>query len=252
MVFGVLALWQPLIGTHIAELDFHDLADRIWRNECSKSYRGLTSWNEGEEFASLGIGHFIWFHQDYKGPFVETFPKLIEHFKHKNIKLPEMLEAHTTLPFKTRSEFYQHFNDSDMRELRDFLFKTRSDQAVFIYAQFEQVCQKILDEVDEGSKQKLHKLIELLKQDKRGLFAMIDYVNFKGSGLCSAECYNNTGWGLKHVLLDMSETSDSLILEFVSCAKQRLKTRVEMAPKERGEARWLKGWNNRLDRYLNH
>ncbi len=22
---------------------------------------GLTSWNEGEEFASLGIGHFIWY-----------------------------------------------------------------------------------------------------------------------------------------------------------------------------------------------
>ncbi|PWU11360.1 MAG: hypothetical protein C5B47_00975, partial [Verrucomicrobia bacterium] len=33
---------------------------QVWKNECAGTTSGLTSWNRGEDFASLGIGHFIW------------------------------------------------------------------------------------------------------------------------------------------------------------------------------------------------
>jgi hypothetical protein len=41
---------------------------RIWQNECAGSVAGLTSWNAGEDFASLGIGHFIWYPAGRRGP----------------------------------------------------------------------------------------------------------------------------------------------------------------------------------------
>jgi hypothetical protein len=50
---------------------------KIWQNECGGSISGLTSWNTGENFASLGIGHFIWYPQGQRGPFEESFPKLV-------------------------------------------------------------------------------------------------------------------------------------------------------------------------------
>src|SRR5262245_43382547 len=31
---------------------------KIWQNECNGTVAGLTAWNSGENFASLGIGHF--------------------------------------------------------------------------------------------------------------------------------------------------------------------------------------------------
>jgi len=37
------------------------IGKKIWQNECACSVDGLTTWNAGEEFPSLGIGHFIWY-----------------------------------------------------------------------------------------------------------------------------------------------------------------------------------------------
>ena len=40
------------------------LGERIFANECASKRACLTSWNEGEDFPSLGIGHFIWYKQN--------------------------------------------------------------------------------------------------------------------------------------------------------------------------------------------
>jgi len=49
---------------------------KIWQNESGHTIGGLTAWNFGEEFASLGIGHFIWYPAGRRGPFEESFPPL--------------------------------------------------------------------------------------------------------------------------------------------------------------------------------
>ena len=64
------------------------IADLIYNNECSRQYACLVSWNEGENFASLGIGHFIWFPQSLESPFQESFPDLLRWFVAKGIGLP--------------------------------------------------------------------------------------------------------------------------------------------------------------------
>ena len=46
-----------------------EIGKRIWANECAGTISGLTSWNKGEAFPSLGIAHFIWYPPGKRGPF---------------------------------------------------------------------------------------------------------------------------------------------------------------------------------------
>ena len=53
------------------------IGNKIWYNECKQTIKGLTSWNNGEDFASFGIGHFISYPKGKSGIFKETFPTLL-------------------------------------------------------------------------------------------------------------------------------------------------------------------------------
>jgi len=51
----------------------------------------LTSWNKGEDFASLGIGHFIWYPKsvsESEKQFDESFPKLLTWMQDKGVEMP--------------------------------------------------------------------------------------------------------------------------------------------------------------------
>ena len=56
-----------------------------------EQFPGLTSWNQGEDFASLGIGHFIWYPKGRRGPFEESFPKLVSFVSKRGANLPTLL-----------------------------------------------------------------------------------------------------------------------------------------------------------------
>src|SRR5437762_2752457 len=83
------------------------IGKRIWQNECNGTVAGLTSWNSGENFASLGIGHFIWYPKGLRGPFEERFPKFVEFAGARHAKLPAVLLAKDACPWNSRAEFYQ-------------------------------------------------------------------------------------------------------------------------------------------------
>jgi len=86
-------------------------------------------------------------------------------------------------------------------------------------------------------------------QSPLGMYALIDYVNFKGTGVSPQERYQEQGWGLLQVLLHMDNRQPPL-QSFVQAAKRILEQRVANAPEQRQEQRWLTGWHNRLDTYL--
>jgi hypothetical protein len=92
---------------------------------------------------------------------------------------------------------------------------------------------------------------DLLAQTPEGMFAMIDYVNFKGEGLNPKERYNGEGWGLAQVLGGMAAQQPPGLspAAFAESAKRVLANRVKNAPTERKESRWLTGWHNRCDGY---
>src|SRR5207249_1771599 len=80
---------------------------KIWQNECNGTISGLTSWNAGEDFASLGIGHFIWYPKGRRGPFEESFPKLVSFISKRGAKLPALLlgTGEKPCPWNSRTEF---------------------------------------------------------------------------------------------------------------------------------------------------
>lgn len=85
----------------------------------------------------------------------------------------------------------------------------------------------------------------------RGMYALIDYVNFKGEGTLPTERYHDQGWGLRQVLLGMhGEGSKNALKDFMDSAAKVLAKRVANAPKDRHEEQWLPGWMNRLHTYL--
>lgn len=231
----------------------HVLGKRIWQSECNGTIQGLTFWNVGEAFPSLGIGHFIWYPQGTTGPFKQTFPDLILFLIKNNVTIPEWLKqaiAHGC-PWKTRDIFLTEKNSLQMNELRTLLANTIDLQAQFIISQFETLFNEIITNAPSSKRQKLMTLYERLSKSAQGMFALIDYVHFKGAGIHTGEQYKGKGWGLLQVLeaMDSAVNDKQLVDEFVNKAKHVLHQRVANSPQRQKEEQWLPGWINRVQGY---
>ncbi len=236
------------------------IGQRIYQNECASRPENLIHWNQGEEFPSLGIGHFIWYPANYSGPFQETFPKMFSYVDSFSVapawlKRIEPFKA----PWQNRDQFQQKRVSNQTLALQKWLQETHEYQALFIVEQFRQRLIEHFELVPvKTSNARLIGLINRLLSFKEGRFALIDYTNFKGIG-SATEQYQGEQWGLISVLIDVVErqpefeslTNQVLLDEFIQSAKNRLKLRVKLAPKSRGEQRWLKGWFTRLGGYRN-
>lgn len=223
---------------------------QIWFNEAGQKVEGLTCWNKGEEFASLGIGHFIWYPEGVTGSFKQIFPDFLVFLKQEGISLPEWIEQASGCPWRSREEFYQNKEDKRIEELRQLLIKTIDKQLIYMIKRLDRAFPAILQHVAVDKKERITMQFYRLAQTSAGLYALIDYINFKGEGLAEQENYQGKRWGLKQVLEQMAPDSDDPLKEFVRVAKELLAQRVEFSPSERHEQRWLKGWYNRLDTYL--
>lgn len=249
----------------LSSADYQWIGQRIYQNECAGQPRYLTHWGKGEEFPSLGIGHFIWLPKGVNVPFEQTFPKLFD-FVSASKPAPVWLQAlrkqsHSSAvffaPWSNRQQFEQAWSDSELSSLRDWLLQTQELQARFIVQSFETRWQNAMQAFSVEEQQRLsHELVKLTRF-KQGLFAAIDYFNFKGIGGNPKEQYQGEGWGLIEVLQTLNQHVDSdnltepqRLKAFVNSAKQRLKLRVKLAPQERNESRWIPGWFKRLDGYL--
>lgn len=234
----------------LSDTDAVEIGHKVWRNECGGTIEGLTSWNFGEEFPSLGIGHFIWYPEGVKGRFDESFPKVLKFLQEKGSKLPEWLSPGMACPWKSREEFLQDQKGRRMTELRKMLSSTVGLQTDYIVQRLEAALPKMLEKTEPENRAKIEKQFQrVLQSGKQGVFALIDYVNFKGEGIVETERYKGEGWGMLQVLHGMSET-EAPVKAFVESAIKALTLRVQNSPPERGEARWLPGWTNRLNAYL--
>jgi hypothetical protein len=225
------------------------IGHKVWQNECNGTIAGLTSWNEGEDFASLGIGHFIWYPAGKRGPFEESFPKFLSFARAQHVDLPPSLQRAGVCPWNSRAEFSQAGDSSQMRELRQFLARTVDLQTQFLIARLEESLPKMLDESEPEIRNHVRKQFERLAATPSGCYALIDYVNFKGEGVLHTERYNGQGWGLLQVLETMRPNESDAVREFSRAAMSILRRRVANSPPARHESRWLSGWLNRVNSY---
>lgn len=236
------------LPSSLSSQELEVIGRKVWQNECGGRRDGLTSWNAGEQFASLGIGHFIWYPQCAKGPFDEAFPRLATFLAAYGANVPAWVRDQPC-PWNSRAEFLAEFRGPRMNELRDLLASTVPLQARFLALRMEESLPKLLEAAPPARQEKVRAQFQRLLGTGPGVFALIDYVNFKGEGVKETERYQGEGWGLLQVLSGMKGSGPGAVREFAASAEAVLTRRVANSPPARGEKRWLTGWKNRVRRY---
>jgi len=234
------------------------IAKKVWQNEGAGLDKYLVHWNDGEDFASVGIGHFIWFSKGHTERFREVFPMLVAFMAAKGVKLPSWLDAHTPLPWSSKAAFYKAKKQKSQQyqELFAFLKSTMSYQAEFMAERLSKALPQMLSSIQDEKKRKIIKkrFYEVMHQsdgsiNERGLYVLLDYTNFKGEGTLKSERYHGQGWGLLQVLLHLDPKVANKQKAFAQSASRMLSRRIKNSPPARGEERWRKGWNIRLKTY---
>ena len=235
----------------IPDADALRIGKKIWQNESNGTVAGLTAWNTGENFASLGIGHFIWYPQGVNGPFEESFPKFLAFAREHRVAIPGWVNQSPACPWNSRAEFSSAENSTQMRELRQFLSRTIDVQAQFMVARLQRSLAKMLDEAAPAERANVERQFGRVASTPHGCYALVDYVNFKGEGVLHTERYHGEGWGLLQVLEQMhgTENGAGAAREFSNSTAAMLRRRVQNSPPERHEARWLPGWLKRVHSY---
>ena len=241
------------IFANISRSELNAIGEKIFKNEAAGKKENLVYWNEGENFPSLGIGHFIWYKQGEPGIFEESFPQLTEFLKSKNVKLPKIMAENKYSPWKDRQELInlktKKIPDTDIEELTNFLYENKDLQIMFIFKRLESSLEKML--AVSNDRENVRKQFYRVASSPNGLYPLIDYVNFKGEGTNPKERYNGQGWGLLQVLENMkgTETGKSALTEFSNSAKFVLQRRVNNSDPSKNERKWLQGWFNRCNTY---
>ena len=228
------------------------IGQKIWQNESGGTVSGLTAWNNGEEFPSLGIGHFIWYPKNFNGPYTESFPSFIRYAQQRKAKgIPDWVLQSPDCPWSSQASFNAAKNGTQLTSLRNFLAANIELQTDFILIKSQAALGKILSSAPISQRQTIRQNYSKVATTSNGAYALIDYVNFKGEGVNPKEQYKGQGWGLLQVLANMRNTSDgqAAAKEFSSSAKRMLDLRIKNSDPSRGESRWREGWHNRCDTY---
>ena len=259
-IFLCALLFTTLFASEIklTKIQANYIAKKVWQNEGAGLDKYLVHWNDGEDFASVGIGHFIWFSKGHTERFREVFPMVLAFMEKRDVKMPNWLNSKTPLPWNSKTEFYaaKKAKSKKHTELFAFLKSTMSYQAEFMAQRLSQALPQMLESIDDPKRETLVKkrFYEVMHNkdgsiNERGLYVLLDYTNFKGEGTLKSERYKGQGWGLLQVLEHMNPKETNKLKAFAESAKAMLSRRIKNSPPARGEERWRKGWNVRLNTY---
>ncbi len=83
-----------------------------------------------------------------------------------------------------------------MKELRSLLAGTIALQARFAALRLEHALPKMLEAAPSGDREKIRENFYRVAGEPQGLYALVDYVNFKGEGTLTSERYHGEGLGI--------------------------------------------------------
>ena len=254
LLFGIVFATQ----INLSKKQANFIAKKVWQNEGAGKDKYLIWWNKGEDFASLGIGHAIWFSKGHTEKFREVFPMMVAFMQKKGVAMPSWLTPKTDFPWQTKEAFFaaKKAKTKQYMELFNFLKRTFGYQAEFMAQRLSQALPQMLASIDDTKKKDVIKrrFYEVMHNkdgsiNERGLYVLLDYTNFKGEGTLKAERYKGQGWGLLQALEHMNPNEKNKLKAFAQSASAMLSRRIGNSPSARGEERWRKGWNVRLDTY---
>ncbi len=177
---------QPA-GTALSTAAKQRIGRKIWKNESGGTAAGLTHWNAGEEFPSMGIGHFIWYPKGFRGRWTD-----------------------------------RDFRSPRLKSLRAWLANNVSLQTDFIISTSRQALPRIMAAAPPAQRNRIRANYRKVATTPNGTYALIDYVNFKGDGTNPTERYRGQGWGLMWVLMEMKNVpaGQPAAREFAAAAKR--------------------------------
>ncbi len=278
-------LSQKVANLRLSEKDFNKIINYVSNNEFGNNPDGIVSWNDGEDFASLGKGHFIWYPEGVPQKFEESFRKFA-HFLGQRWRFEGLSESEEQVfawaknfiytsdnkirfcPWSTKSAFeaWKRSRPSDFRMLVQFLHHPKISwiQAQYLDADFKESLVKVVTELRSADdlrameapvsggifkvRQKLEENILALLDSKMGYAALLDYRNFKGDGTDSTMRYKKVGWGLQQVLYYMRPERSVIATQknFALAALNRLERRAKLSDRNIEREVWIHGWANRV------
>lgn len=245
---------QPQRGiASLSQSEIRTIGDKIFRNESGGDIDKLVHWNNGENFASMGIGHFTWYPSGRRNRYGNTFPGLLDHLQNNGVRLPLWVKRarHTGAPWRTKAELRRAKHSPQVREFQNLLYETRYLQANYIFERAKRAMPKLVKASPPRLRSHVAQNLNAVANTRGGWYALIDYVNFKGEGLNRKGGYRGQNWGLLQVLENMrpSQPGQMALNNFADSAIQVLERRVRNSNPKRNEARWLRGWTIRINSY---
>ena len=231
------------------------IGKKIWQNECGGTIAGLTSWNAGENFASLGIGHFIWYPKGVRGPFEESFPKFVAFAARtrRQAAAGRRCRTATACPWKSRAEFLAASKVSGDEGIAPIPRRHgRSSGAIPGSTPAAGASEDAGGSAPVAERAKIEQQFERVASTPQGCYALVDYVNFKGEGRSRHRALSGQGWGLLQVLEGMTGSGNGAARRprnLLNRPRNVLTQRVQNSPPERNESRWLPGWLKRVNSY---
>ncbi|MBX9578581.1 MAG: hypothetical protein K2W97_08940 [Chthoniobacterales bacterium] len=245
------------------------LGCRMWNNCAGGTVDGLTKWDGSDadhQFMYLGIAQNIWLPEGSSSMFQADWSTVAQRLQELGCKIkPWMLKD---CPWSSKEEFDADFNGKKMSWLRTHLSKEK-----FVRAQAFCIAERLQRAMDPSSPGSLltgltadqsalvQENFDLVAHcsNPSGVYALIDYVNFKGEGrLGGTEEFNGQGWGLLQVLLNMKTpeegANDATIMNaFVEGAKVTLNNRIinhKIQDPNNNDAQYWDMWVAHLSDYL--
>lgn len=251
--------YRPAVSTRamgmpaLSSQELLRIADHIFRNESGGDPDNLVHWNDGENFASMGLGHFTWYPAGYAARFGNTFPDLLGYLQANGVQLPGWVQQarYQGAPWRTKAELMRAKRTGQVRELQDLLYQTRLLQAAYIVERTRRAMPLLVKAAPAHSRSRVAQNLNAIANTPGGWYVLVDYVNFKGEGLNTSGGYKGQNWGLLQVLEDMypSQPGQQSLHLFADAANRVLERRVRNSPPARNEARWLAGWSRRINTY---
>lgn len=238
----------------LSSAELRAIGEQIFNNEGGGNRDLLAHWNEGEDFASMGIGHFTWYPAGRPQSFGNTFPGLLDYLAQNGVPMPGWLQQarHQGAPWHSRQEFMAAKSSPQMQQLIQILYNTRELQTQYIVDRTRRAMPKLVKASNNSMQGHVARNLNSVANTPGGWYALIDYVNFKGEGLSNGG-YKGQNWGLRQVLEEMRPCppGQAALHEFSDAAMRVLQRRVNNSDPNRNEAKWLPGWRNRVNTYRN-
>ncbi len=244
---------------NLSQQEVRRIGDQIFANESGSDINKLVHWNVGENFASMGIGHFTWYPAGRRARFGNTFPGMLSYLESRGVRLPQWLQQakHSGAPWRTRAELNSQKYSPQVQQLQRMLYETRYLQAEYIMQRAQRAMPKLVRKSPPHLRPLIANNLNAVANSPSGWYPLIDYVNFKGEGLNRHGGYLNRAtnqrenWGLLQVLEEMRpvQPGQQALDEFASAAMRVLDRRVRNSNPARNERRWLAGWSNRVSTY---